>query len=223
MQQYDRSMRASAKSSGETLREKPKASHALRDMDSVAAYSENGGMARVCEVGKEMCWNQAPITASMASRPFLISLVLSSFIFCGEPEPQPRGSNQSPPGYPTSVPVNLLLGKMGSVLTLPGLMMSAQRRPSAQPMRISSTMKSVVVSVKYSCSPAVYHDGVLRIPIFVRNSGMKMPAAPSIAHLQWTSSACWFHFKLSGSDALETIPKPRGSKPKSPGRLQQHI
>ncbi|KAL3655979.1 hypothetical protein CASFOL_000375 [Castilleja foliolosa] len=31
---------------------------------------------------------------------------------------------------------------------------------------------------------------------------MKMPAAPNMAHLQWTSSACWFHFKLSGSDAV---------------------
>jgi hypothetical protein len=102
--------------------------------------------------------------------------------------------------YPTSVPVSLLLGKMGSVLTEPGLMMSAHRRPSAQPMRMSSTTKSVVVSVKYSCSPAVYHDGVLRMPILVRSSGMKIPAAPSIAHRQCTSSACTFHRKLSGSD-----------------------
>ncbi|KRX32160.1 hypothetical protein T09_10381, partial [Trichinella sp. T9] len=75
-------------------------------------------------------------------------------------------------------------------------------------------MKSVVVSVKYSCSPAVYHEGVFRMPIFVKNSGMKIPAAPNIAHRQCTSSACVFHFRLSGSDE-----RPRGSKPKSPGRL----
>jgi hypothetical protein len=107
--------------------------------------------------------------------------------------------------YPTSVPVSLLLGKMGSVLTLPGLMMSAQRRPSAQPMRMSSMMKRVVVSVKYCCSPAVYQKGVLRTPILVRNSGMKMPAAPSIAHRQCTSSACTFHRRLSGSDPAHRV------------------
>jgi len=136
-----------------------------------------------------MCWNHAPITANMANLPFLISFVLNSLIFSGEPLPQPSGSNQSPPGYPTSVPVSLLLGKMGSVLTQPGLMMSAHLLPSAHPMKKSSTMNSVVVSVKYSNSPAVYHEGVLRIPIFVRNSGMKIPAAPNMAHLQCTSSA----------------------------------
>nr|AFK42484.1 unknown [Lotus japonicus] len=92
--------------------------------------------------------------------------------------------------------------------------MSAHLLPSAQPMKMSSTMKRVVVSVKYSCSPAVYHEGVFRIPIFVRNSGMKMPAAPNIAHLQWTSSAWTSHLRLSGSDE-----RPRGSNPKSPGRL----
>ena len=142
------------------------------------------------------------MTASIARRPFLISLVLSSLIFWGDPDPHPRGSNQSPPGYPTSVPVSLLLGKIGSVLTLPGLMMSAHLRPSAQPMSTNSTTKSVVVSAKYSCSPAVYHDGVFRMPSLVRSSGMKIPAAPNIAHLQCTSSACWFHFRLSGSDAV---------------------
>jgi hypothetical protein len=44
-------------------------------------------------------WNQAPMTASMARRPFLISLVRSSLIFSGEPLPQPSGSNHRPPGY----------------------------------------------------------------------------------------------------------------------------
>nr|GMC48824.1 subtilisin-like protease SBT5.6 [Ipomoea batatas] len=62
----------------------------------------------------------------------------------------------------------------------------------------------------------------------------KIPADPNIAHLQCTISACWFHFKLSGSDAVNImidrgwrtnywarfdLPRPRGSKPKSPGRL----
>ncbi|MFS7943943.1 hypothetical protein Hanom_Chr06g00506221 [Helianthus anomalus] len=147
-----------------------------------------------------MAWNHAPMTANMANLPFLISFVLNSLSFAGEPVPQPSGSNHSPPGYPTSVPVSLLLGKMGSVLTHPGLMMSAHLLPSAQPMKISSMMNSVVLSVKYSCSPAVYHEGVFRIPILVRNSGMKIPAAPNIAHLQCTSSACTFHLKVSGSD-----------------------
>lgn len=150
-----------------------------------------------------MCWNQAPITANIANRPFLISFVLNSLIFSGDPLPHPSGSNQSPPGYPTSVPVSLLLGKIGSVLTQPGLRMSAHRLPSAQPMKMSSTMNRVVVSVKYSNSPAEYHEGVFNIPIFVKNSGMKIPAAPNIAHRQCTSSACWFHLKLSGSDATQ--------------------
>jgi len=35
-----------------------------------------------------------------------------------------------------------------------------------------------------------------------------------MAHLQCTSSAWTFHLRLSGSD-----PRPRGSKPKSPGKL----
>nr|GME03288.1 hypothetical protein T11_8782 [Ipomoea batatas] len=62
----------------------------------------------------------------------------------------------------------------------------------------------------------------------------KIPADPNIAHLQCTVSACWFHFKLSGSDAVNImidrgwrtnywarfdLPRPRGSKPKSLGRL----
>jgi hypothetical protein len=127
--------------------------------------------------------------------------------------------------YPTSVPVSLLLGKMGSVLTLPGLMMSAQRRPSAQPMRMSSMMKRVVVSVKYCCSPAVYQKGVLRTPILVRNSGMKMPAAPSIAHRQCTSSACTFHRRLSGSDPAhtESPAHPWTVSYQSPKRLCMHV
>ncbi|KAG9146308.1 hypothetical protein Leryth_008005 [Lithospermum erythrorhizon] len=94
--------------------------------------------------------------------------------------------------------------------------MSAHRRPSAHPMRINSTTNNVVVSVKYSCSPAVYHEGVFRMPIFVRNSGINIPAAPNIAHLQCTSSACAFHLKVSGSDPVAES-RPRGSKPKSPG------
>ncbi|OMO69161.1 hypothetical protein CCACVL1_19637, partial [Corchorus capsularis] len=88
----------------------------------------------------------------------------------------PRGSNQSPPGYPTSVPVSLLLGKMGSVFTQPGLRMSTHHLPSAQPMKIISTMKRVVVSVK-------------------------IPAAPNIAHLQCTSSACTFHLNFKKNAA----------------------
>lgn len=151
----------------------------------------------------QMAWNHAPITANIANLPFLISFVLNSFSFSGEPVPHPSGSNQSPPGQPTSVPVSLLFGKIGSVFTQPGLMMSAHRLPSAQPMKMSSIMKSVVLSVKYSCSPAVYHEGVFRMPIFVKNSGMNIPAAPSIAHLQCTSSACWFHLRLSGSDPVK--------------------
>lgn len=70
-------------------------------------------------------------------------------------------------------------------------------------MNIISTMNRVVVSVKYSSSPAVYQDGVLRIPSFVNNSGMKIPAAPNIAHLQCTISDCTFHLSVSGSDPVD--------------------
>jgi hypothetical protein len=40
----------------------------------------------------------------------------------------------------------------------------------------------------------------LRIPAFVRASGMKIPAAPSIAHRQCTISDCTNHLSNSGSD-----------------------
>ena len=100
------------------------------------------------------------------------------------------------------VPVNLLLGKIRSVLIDPGLKMSAYLLPSAHPMKISSMMKSVVLSVNYSCSLGVYHEGVFGISILVRNLGMKILAAPNIAHLLCTSSVCTFLFNVSGSDPI---------------------
>ncbi len=63
-----------------------------------------------------------------------------------------------------------------------------------------STTNTVVESVKYVASPAVNHDGVLRIPAFVRASGMKIPAAPSMVHQQCTISDCTNHLSNSGTD-----------------------
>jgi hypothetical protein len=44
----------------------------------------------------------------------------------------------------------------------------------------------------------------------------RIPATPNMANRQCTSSAWTYHFKAAGFS-----PSPRGSKPKSPGSLQQ--
>uniref|UniRef100_A0A7C8YNK9 Uncharacterized protein n=1 Tax=Opuntia streptacantha TaxID=393608 RepID=A0A7C8YNK9_OPUST len=51
-------------------------------------------------------------------------------------------------------------------------------------------------------------------PMLSSHSGIRIPATASIAHLLCINSACANHLSNSGSD-----PNPRGSKPKSPGRL----
>lgn len=80
---------------------------------------------------------------------------------------------------------------------------------------MSSTRKRVDAGAKYSAFPASNHRGAFNSPAFVRISGMSAPAAPSIAHRPFCSSAWTYHFRLAGS-----APRPRGSKPLSPGSLQ---
>ena len=44
---------------------------------------------------------------------------------------------------------------------------------------------------------------------------MRMPATAAMAVRPWMSSACWYHLRASG-----VLPRPAGSKPKSPARLE---
>ncbi|KAG9152135.1 hypothetical protein Leryth_017685 [Lithospermum erythrorhizon] len=96
----------------------------------------------------QIAWKQNPTKASIASLPFLISLVLNTITGSGDPLPHMNGSNHNPPGYPTSAFGFFLCGNVGSISTLPGLIISAHLLPSTHPIKANCTTSKVVESAK---------------------------------------------------------------------------
>jgi hypothetical protein len=145
------------------------------------------------------CWTQKPTKASMARRPFLISLSLYSSNLAGSLE-KPSGS-KAPPGY------FFFSGSFSMVRWC-----SAKAMATNSITRMVGSVPHGTGAPRYvACPPgtAAHSCAFTQLPR-PRASGTRIPGTASMAQRQWYTSDSLNRSKFSG-----TVARPSGSKPKS--------
>ncbi|GLT34783.1 hypothetical protein SLA2020_092790 [Shorea laevis] len=149
--------------------------------------------------------NHALITANIASLPFLISFVLNSYTLSGDPLPHPRVKSQ-----PTQVldidSRQLLVGENWVCIYASGLLDIKPPSPLGSSDEDELDYKQSGRVDEVFLLPRSVPGRGAQNPDLVRNSEMKILAAPNIAHLQCTSFACTLHLRVSRSHPVQENP-----------------